>query len=433
MAFSTIRRRKWRVSCCLTDMALLNPATLEFVRSHADEDVRRLAFLADRFPGVDMPAALDQIRGRQVAKVKIPAWAAVDGIVYPPHLSLEQCSGEAAARYKARLVRRLGVQSMVDLTGGMGVDFSWMAREVGQATYVERQEWLCALAKENFPLLGLSHAEVRQGEAEALLPALPAVDLIYLDPARRDSKGGKTYAISDCVPDVSQLKEGLLRHARWILVKLSPMLDWHAAVEAMRCELGGVSEVHVVSSGNECKELLLLLSADAPVAPRLYCVNDDVCFSCDTRCAFPPLVYGVPRVGDMLLVPNASVMKAGCFTAFASRFRSRAIAPNSHLFFIPAEEASGDGFATGMPARCFRLVAVTSFNKKALRQALMGVSRANVAVRNFPLTAAELRKRLRLGDGGDVFIFATTTSERQHVLLVCRKMPDAGKIHENQP
>ena len=135
----------------------------------------------------------------------------------------------------------------------------------------------------------------------------------------------------------------------------------------------------------------------------------------------------------MLLVPNASVMKAGCFTAFASRFRSRAIAPNSHLFFIPAEEASGDGFATGMPARCFRLVAVTSFNKKALRQALVGVSRANVAVRNFPLTAAELRKRLRLGDGGDVFIFATTTSERQHVLLVCRKMPDAGKIHENQP
>lgn len=191
MAFSTIRRRKWRVSCCLTDMALLNSATLEFVRSHADEDVRHLAFLADRFPGVDMPAALDQIRGRQVAKVKIPAWAAVDGIVYPPHLSLEQCSGEAAARYKARLVRRLGVQSLVDLTGGMGVDFSWMAREVSQATYVERQEWLCALAKENFPRLRLSHVEVRQGEAEALLPALPAVDLIYLDPARRDSKGGK--------------------------------------------------------------------------------------------------------------------------------------------------------------------------------------------------------------------------------------------------
>lgn len=433
MAFSTIRRRKWRVSCCLTDMALLNSATLEFVRSHADEDVRHLAFLADRFPGVDMPAALDQIRGRQVAKVKIPAWAAVDGIVYPPHLSLEQCSGEAAARYKARLARRLGVQSLVDLTGGMGVDFSWMAREVSQATYVERQEWLCALAKENFPRLRLSHVEVRQGEAEALLPALPAVDLIYLDPARRDSKGGKTYAISDCVPDVSQLKEGLLRHARWILVKLSPMLDWHAAVEAMRCELGGVSEVHVVSSGNECKELLLLLSADAPDAPRLYCVNDDVCFSYDTQCAFPPLVYGVPRVGDMLLVPNASVMKAGCFTAFASRFHSRAIAPSSHLFFILAKEASGDGFAKGMPARCFRVDAVTSFNKKALRQALVGVSRANVAVRNFPLTAAELRKRLRLGDGGDVFIFATTTSERQHVLLVCRKVPDAGKIHENQP
>ena len=406
MAFSTIRRRKWRVSCCLTDMALLNSATLEFVRSHADEDVRRLAFLADRFPGVDMPAALDQIRGRQVAKVKIPAWAAVDGIVYPPHLSLEQCSGEAAALYKARLARRLGVQSLVDLTGGMGVDFSWMAREVSQATYVERQEWLCALAKENFPLLGLSHAEVRQGEAEALLPALPVV---------------------------GQLKEELLRHARWILVKLSPMLDWHAAVEAMRCGLGGVCEVHVVSSGNECKELLLLLSADAPVAPRLYCVNDDVCFSCDTQRAFPPLVYGVPRVGDMLLVPNASVMKAGCFTAFASRFHSRAIAPSSHLFFIPAEEASGDGFAKGMPARCFRVDAVTSFNKKALRQALVGVSCANVAVRNFPLTAAELRKRLRLGDGGDVFIFATTTSERQHVLLVCRKMPDAGKTHENQP
>lgn len=413
-------------------MALLNPATLEFVRSHADEDVRRLAFLADRFPGVDMSVALDQVRGRQVAKVKIPAWAAVDGIVYPPHLSLEQCSGEAAARYKARLVRRLGAQSMVDLTGGMGVDFSWMAREVSQATYVERQGWLCELAKENFPLLGLAHAVVRRGEAEALLPTLPVVDLIYLDPARRDSKGGKTYAISDCVPDVSRLKEELSRHARWILVKLSPMLDWHAAVEAMRCERGGVVEVHVVSSGNECKELLLLLSAESSAAPRLYCANDDVCFSYDTQRAFPPLAYGVPRAGDTLLVPNASVMKAGCFTAFAYSFRLRAIAPNSHLFFIPAGEAPGEGSVAGMPARCFRLDAVTSFNKKALRQALAGVSRANVAVRNFPLTAAELRKRLRLGDGGEVFIFATTTSERQHVLFVCRKTPETDKTHENR-
>lgn len=402
-------------------MASFSPATVAFIRLHAHEDVRRLAFMAGKFPDVDMPAALEQIKGRQVAAAKIPSWAAVEGIVYPPHLSLEQCSGESAARYKASLVRGLGARSLVDLTGGLGVDFSWMAREMSRAVYVERQENLCELARVNFPLLGLSHARVIRGEAERVLPSLPSVDLIYLDPARRDAAGGKTYAIADCVPDVSLLKEELSRHARWVLVKLSPMLDWHAAVAAMRGERSGVAEVHVVSAGNECKELLLLLSEEPPLAPRLYCVNDDTRFSCDTALSFPPLAYGLPRVGDTLWVPNASVMKAGCFTAFAHRYRLRAVAPNSHLFFSPAVVESVGDASSPVPARLFRVTAITSLNKKALSQALAGVSRANVAVRNFPMSAVRLRKRLHLADGGDVFIFATTTSEGRHVLLVCEK------------
>lgn len=404
-------------------MGAIDSATWAFIRDHAQDDVRRLAFLADKFPAVDMPLALSQIKGRQVARLKIPSWAAVDGIVYPPHLSLEQCSGEVAARYKGRLARRLGVRSLVDLTGGLGVDFCWMAREAQEALYVERQVSLCELARVNFPLLGLSHAEVRQGEAETVLPSLPRVDLLYLDPARRDASGGKTYAIGDCSPDVSLLKEELMAHARWALVKLSPMLDWHAAVESLRGECCGVTEVHVVSVGNECKELLLLLSAEVTVAPVLHCVNDGDSFSCDAAACFPPLAYGVPKEGDTLLVPNASVMKAGCFAAFAHFTRSRAIAPNSHLFFTSAQALSAPGSSSPLPARCFRVKTVTTLGKKVLRQALSGITQANVAVRNFPLSAAALRKRLRLGDGGSVYVFATTSSEGQHLLLVCEKLP----------
>lgn len=396
----------------------MNQETLSFINEHAGDDVRRLALQGGRHPGVDMPFALDQIAGRQMARRKLPSWAAVDGIVYPPHLSMEQCSGEAAAAYKASVARRVaGGGRLVDLTGGFGVDFAFMASAFASATYVERQPGLCAIASANFGLLGLGRAEVVCADSAEYLERMGPAGLIYVDPARRDAVGGRTFAVSDCTPDVAVLRGTMLAKADSVMVKLSPMLDWRKAVADMGGEVG---EVHIVSVGGECKELLLVMGKGCGVGLSVHCVNDGSDFAFDasgigpvpsTPCGFASL-DGLR--GMMVYEPNASVMKAGCFGLLERRFGVRALGRDSHLF------VSG-GPVDGFPGRGFVIERATTMNKRLLREALSGIGRANVAVRNFPLTVAELRRRLKLGEGGGVYVFATTLPDRTHVLLVCSK------------
>lgn len=439
---------------------MMNEATRQFVSQHADDDVRLLALQAHATAGIDLPWALDQIRGRQVAQRKVPSWAAVDGIVYPPHLSMEQCSSEPTARYKAQLVRRLldgaapsPVPLFADLTGGFGVDFSLMAKAARgwRTVYVERNPQLCDLARHNLPLLGLGDAEVVCATADEFLAARLQEGvgdcLFYLDPARRDDHGGRTYALADCSPNVLELLDKVTKYQgnkvpryqggrRRVLLKLSPMLDWRKAVGDLGPQT--VSEVHIVSVQNECKELLVLLEPGAPAvcapdggddearttAPiTLCCVNDDQAFrlpSTAADCAALP--YGRPEAGQLLMEPNASIMKAGCFGALSQRFRLAPLARDSHLF-VPsaAPDGASGGEGGAFPGRVFRIGAVTTMGKRELRHALQGIDRANIATRNFPLKADELRRRLKLRDGGDTYIFGTTLADGSHVLIVCRK------------
>ena len=383
-------------------------ATAAFIREHADADVRQLALQGAKYPEVDLPFALDQIAGRQTARQKLPSWAATEGIVYPPHLSMEQCSSEQTARYKARLVG--SGASLVDLTGGFGVDFSFLARGFSRAVYVERQARLCDIARENFLLLGLRQAEVVCGDSTDYLQTMAPADVIYIDPARRDSHGGRTYGISDCTPDVSALRDLLLAKGGRVLIKLSPMLDWRKAV----ADLGElyVREVHIVSVGNECKELLLLCTGGNGL--RLFCVNDDNVFEVGDGAHE---AYGAYEAygAHYLYEPNASIMKAGCFAEVAQRFGVTQIAQNSHLF-TSAEPVEG------FPGRSFQIEAVTSMNKRELRQHLQGLTQANITVRNFPLSVPELRRRLKLGEGGSTYIFATTFANGDRRLVVCHKL-----------
>ena len=431
---------------------MTNDATRQFVSQHADDDVRLLALQAHATAGIDLPWALDQIRGRQVARRKVPSWAAVDGIVYPPHLSMEQCSSEPTARYKAQLVRRLldgaapsPAPLFADLTGGFGVDFSLMAQAARgwRTVYVERNPQLCDLARHNLPLLGLEDAEVVCATADEFLAARLQEGvgdcLFYLDPARRDDHGGRTYALADCSPNVLELLDRLAGRQggrRRVLLKLSPMLDWRKAVGDLGPQT--VSEVHIVSVQNECKELLVLLEPGAPAACApddgdgearatapitLCCVNDDQVFrlpSTAADCAALP--YGRPEAGQLLMEPNASIMKAGCFGALSQRFRLAPLARDSHLF-VPsaAPDGASGGEGGAFPGRVFRIGAVTTMGKRELRHALQGIDRANIATRNFPLKADELRRRLNLRDGGDTYIFGTTLADGSHVLIVCRK------------
>ena len=493
--------------------------TAEFIQEYREKDTRQLALRSARFPDVDMPYALDQIKGWQTARRKLPTWAACDGIVYPPHLSMEQCSSEPTAQYKLNLAMEWscriessefrvesseeGVESserrvesserevesselrvensegevnnfssgqpatlnsqlstlnclasrMTDLTGGFGVDFSFTSCAFASATYVERNAQLCHMVEHNLPLLGIDNAKVVCADAVDYLSTLDMQTMIFLDPARRDQHGAKTVMLADCTPDVVQLLPQLLKKSRFTMLKLSPMLDWHKAVEDLQ---GTVREVHIVSVGGECKELLLVLSEEIESELKVFCADLEAggsgeaglsggssgssSSSCSSFSSEPssPSHPSTPSLSASLFVyapgsscpapnsklktqnskflhePNASIMKAGCFDELAAAYGVSPVSRNSHLF-LSAEPV--DGF----PGRSFSIERVTTLNKRELRQALAGIEKANIATRNFPLSVAELRKRLKLKDGGDVYIFATTTAEDEHLLLISHK------------
>lgn len=388
-----------------------------FAREHRQDDVRRLALQAAKYPDMDFSFALHQIKGWQVACKKLPSWAAHEQLLYPQQLSMEQCSSEQTARYKQQLVQRLCGQTqnegtLVDLTGGLGVDFSFMAQGFRQAYYVEQQVELCALAKYNFPLLGLSSAQIICGDGTTFLQSMAdQAMVIFLDPARRDATGSKTYAIEDCTPDVALLSDELVNKAQWVVVKLSPMLDWHAAV----AQLKHVCEVHIVGVGGECKELLLVMQQHRDEQPlQLYAVNDGKVFTCSAEEAQQRTPLLQTSTFDYLFEPHASLMKAGCFGALSARYGVKGLATNTHLFaaMMPVND---------FPGRQFRVLAVTPFTKKSLRSALHGIEKANLAVRNFPLSVVELRKRLKLKEGGEHYLFATTIGT-MHALIICKKI-----------
>ena len=397
----------------------LTPETLDFIRRHRTDDVRTLALQAARYPAVDMPQALTQIAGWQAARTKIPTWAACEGVLYPVHLSLEQCSSEVTARYKAAVVAGMDDEhgTLADLTGGFGIDCAFLSAHFARATYVERQEALCQTARHNFPLLGLAHIDVQCADSTEFLRQMPQADWIFLDPARRDGHGGKTVAIADCEPDVSTLEPLLLDKAAHVLVKLSPMLDLSQALHT----LPSVSEAHIVSVAGECKELLLVLargsalpSDDIPIR----CINlpaDERPFTFTRRQEqeSPCPLAGVPLA--YLYEPNASLLKAGAFRSVAYIYKVEKLHPNSHLY--TSREA-----LPHFPGRMFRVDGWCGFGKKEVKALLEGVTKANLTVRNFPATVADLRKRLRLSDGGDIYLFATTLADGQKALIRCSRL-----------
>lgn len=404
---------------------MTNQATHDYIARHTDDDVRKLALSSGRETNVDITFALQQIAGRQRAKAKLPTWAATEGITYPPQLSMEQCSSEQTARYKAQMAQRLmsdtsrlpsGPTRMADLTGGFGVDFWQLSQVFDRASYVEQDLQLCAISSENFRLLGLHNVETVCADGAAFLQQTDVIfDLVYIDPSRRDSHGQRTYSILDCTPNVLSIRDLLHTKANMVMLKLSPMLDWRKAVGDVGHEW--VKEVHIVSVANECKELLLVM--DKAVRKddlRLVCVNDDQVF--ETTISPQPSALRPPLSSlhsPYLYEPNASIMKAGCFASLSQRFGISQLAQNSHLF-------TSDTLVEGFPGRSFQIDAVTTMNKHDLKETLQGLTQANITVRNFPLTVAELRRRLKLSEGGSTYIFATTLADRSHILLITRRL-----------
>ncbi len=387
-----------------------------FILNHRTDDVRDLLLHAAP-ADIDLRTAAVQISGWQTARRKLPLWAATDGILYPAHLPMEQCSSQATAAYKAELAGGWmeGEVRLADLTGGFGVDSTMMIRRLPQArlTWVERDEGLCRLARHNFPLLGVERVEVVCGEAEDSLRRLPRQHLIYIDPARRDSNGGRTVRIADCTPDVARLQTELRARADRVMVKLSPMLDLS---EAERL-LGGLEEIHVVSVDGECKELLAVLRATDTAEPVIHCINlgRTPAHFHFTRTAENALTCRyAERIGAYLYEPNASVLKAAAFRTVAVAFGLSKLHPDSHLY---TSDVPVDSF----PGRRFAVMGLCGFGKKELRSLLADTPKANLTIRNFPLSVARLRQRLHLAEGGDTYLFATTLRDGSHVLIRCAK------------
>jgi len=512
-----------------------------------EEDVAKLALTKAGTDGVDMAEALRQIEGWQKARTKLPSYAATEGILYPPRLSMEQCSSEKTAKYKAEILKKFGFTakpasstpsptnstlnsastnhsedsgeplagfsrervdadkfeeqftesehpedfSFIDLTGGFGVDFAFMSRLFREKTIVERQEVLCDALRHNLPLLGLADAKVVCGDGIEYLQNTDAhFNVIFLDPARRDGQGRKMVSLSDCQPDAAAALPLLLEKGDLIIIKLSPMLDITKALEEMK---GHCKEVHVVAVKNECKELLLVITADITPEPMIYCVNDDEIFAFrKTQSGNIPIKNTKPsrkegkglalqeelqalrdgnspvfqesndsapqearkdssprEVGydtsfsskesklevrltaegqerdekemrggivaldeaQWLYEPNAAVMKAGCFEILSRMTGAEEIAPNSHLFISKEPLVS-------FPGKRYRITAISSMNSKELRKVLNGIDRAEITTRNFPMKAEELRKKLRLKDGGPAHIFATTAADGRRLLIL---------------
>ena len=395
----------------------MNDKTRDFIEKNLDADIRQLALKGCRDQEVDMELAIRQIAGWQTARHKLPSWAARDGLLYPPHLNMEQCSSEATARYKADICRRLLSEksldcrtSLIDLTGGFGVDFAFMSEAFNEGTYVERDSSLFAIASANMGIL-CPQAHCINDDAIDTLHRLDQATMLFLDPARRDDHGARTYGISDCTPNVLELKDELLQKADVVMLKLSPMLDWRKAVSDLGSQY--IKEVHIVSVHNECKELLIVIQQQPAESLTVYCVNDDSVFSYHPSPISSNHNFHLSSF-IFLYEPNASIMKAGCWAEVAQAFGVSPLAQNSHLF---VSQEAVDAF----PGRRFRIIHMTTMNKQELKTALQGITQANVAVRNFPLTVAQLRKKLKLADGGHHYIFATTLSSGQHVLIICQK------------
>ena len=405
----------------------ISKETLLFIEENARADVRSLALQAKKYPQVDMAMAVVQIAGRQIAEAKVPSWHRIGGLLYPKHLSMEQCSSEVTALYKAGLVEG---ETFADLTGGFGIDCSFLSRKFKKADYVERQAELCELARHNFPLLGLD-IEVHHEDGVEYLKRMNPVDCLFLDPARRDGHGGKTVAIADCEPDVSALEELLVEKAKTVMVKLSPMLDLSLALKTLK----HVCEAHVVSVNNECKELLLVLQkASIPSQVLIHCehiVNTSLCDFAHQHFAF---TQEQEHTSDCLLTsqveaylyePNASILKAGAYRSLTQSYEVKKLHASSHLY-------TSSHFIEDFPGRRFQVESVSGFGKKDLKTFLQGMEKANLTIRNFPSSVADLRKRLKLKEGGENYIFATTLADESKILIKCKKVPSILQELQNR-
>ncbi|MCR5567885.1 MAG: class I SAM-dependent methyltransferase [Paludibacteraceae bacterium] len=398
-------------------MSFLTPSIVSFIKEHASDDVRKLALCKCDLSGNELKTALQQIEGLQKTKQKLPSWAANEKVVYPVHLSLEQCSSEATARFKAQLVTDGDI--MADLTGGFGIDFTFISKHFKQADYVETNEALCKIAENNLHAFGLTNWQVFNTDAESYLKQHNGqrFDLLFVDPARRDANGRKTVAPSDCTPDLTLLQDVFRLSARKVMVKYSPMLDIGTAIK----ELRNIESIYTISVANECKELLIIQNFEADVCSdiQISCVNikpttTDV-FETSLNNEKEATVTIATSIGQFLYEPNSSIMKAGAFKSICKAWGIEPLQQNSHLYTSQTLKPEVQG-------RAFEVIGTCRINAADFNKTFPDTKKANLTIRNCPLRQEDIRKKLKIKEGGDLYLFATTLINKELVLIGCKKV-----------
>lgn len=386
----------------------------QFILNHENDNVSLLALHSSTFEGIEKQFVLAQIAGRQISKNKIPTFYSNPEIIYPIHISLEQASSEETAKYKASLFPKRN-KLFVDLTGGLGVDFMFLSRCFSESIYVEKNIVLSELAIHNFNILNLENFTIIDNDAEMVINEIEKANLIFLDPSRRNNDGRKVFQIEDCSPNLIEIKDLLLDISDEVLIKYSPMLDISLALKT----LGNVKQVHVVSIENECKELLFLLSKEKTDCVY-YTINFKKNGEVDKFSFYPEeehnfIIDNITYPENYLYEPNASILKAGGFKVLTKFYDVKKLHNHSHLY--TSKELIND-----FPGRIFKIEKITSPNKKHLQSQMSGIKKANIAVRNFPMSVEKIRKLTNLKDGGDIYIFATTLEDEKKVFIICRKI-----------
>ncbi len=383
----------------------------QFIKTNLEKNVNELFLKFDNKSDVNTKFAINQIALRQRIREKLPEIYNNYDLLIPPRLSTEQSSSEITADYKANICN---YDISADLTGGMGIDSIFLSKKAKSHYYIEKDEELCEYFEYNSKILNLTNIKIIKDDAENFLKSSEAkFDFIYIDPHRRSEKGNKLYFLDDTVPNVINLLDLLKNLTKKLLIKTSPLLDISKAI----LELKFVSEVHILSVDNECKELLFLLDFEKIIdiieyhtvnftkksIQKLVFTNNNLLSKLNFGIALP-----------YLYEPNSSIMKSGFFNQISINFNLIKLAENSHLY-------SSNVLISDFPGRIFEIQNISKYNKKDIQKYCPNKC-ANISLRNFPDTTENFKKKIGLKDGGDIYIFGSKNSKSELIIFICKKI-----------
>ena len=388
----------------------------QFINQHMDAGTNKLLLKAKQFIGFDVHFAIQQIIARNSLKHKLQQWANNPNIIYPSRISTEQCSSELTATYKQQLIKG---KVLCDLTGGLGVDSYFFSLKAEKVIYVERFIEYCKAAQHNFIVLGAHNIEIVNGDSRNIVSKIIA-DTYYIDPARRSGCNKRVYALSDCEPNILELKDNLLSLGKRVIIKTSPMIDINHSL----CSLPETQELHIVAVKNECKELLFVLEKNTlnidvselkvntiniidKEKSQVY--NFDYLKEKDINIPF------AQTIDTYLYEPNAAILKSGAFKLLSKDYQVHKLHKHSHLY-------TSSNLVSDFPGRIFKVKEVTIFSSKYLKLLKNTIPKANITTRNFTLSVAELRRKSGIKEGGEVYLFATTMLNDKKVIIHCEKI-----------